>query len=190
MSFKRLKKVHPAWWISLGFIIVALLYVRFVYFVYDWVMTESRDYALMDQLNVMAADLQQYKQSHGSYPENLMQAGISDEYCSYTFNVKKCAKILYKPSFDLQDFKMVSDAYPLSGGWAVLFFSPHFSVTRERMNNHPGDEYNQIREKYGTYCWFCAAYKTEEERGSDTVRPVYKKDSKIFSNPNEWPDLP
>lgn len=196
MVARKLKRINPLIWIFLVIVFVGLLLIRSVYVAYDFILAESRDYGLMDEMDSIGGHAEAYKHLNGSYPQSLADINKSDQYCVHTFNIKRCTTIHYKPSADLQDFKMAADATRLSGAlsgtWAILFYSPKFSVSRDVMNS-PGPEEYKSKYQNGVVCWFCAAYRSTESKqsiGPEDARPVYKQGDKYFSNPDEWPDIP
>jgi hypothetical protein len=190
MFMKKLKKIHPAVWLSFGLITGILLLFYFLFIrVYDWALAEDRDYALMDELHSVGSHAEAYKKMNGAYPKSLADINKSDKFCVNSFYIKKCTTIYYKPTADLQDFKMAADTYPMSGAWPILFYSPEYSVTQQVLSNINSEEY-QAKYKNVDVCVFCAAYKSAAAKGLETSYPVYKKDPKYFSKPEEWPDIP
>ncbi|MDO8658914.1 MAG: hypothetical protein Q7K55_09310 [Candidatus Levybacteria bacterium] len=145
---------------------------------------ESKDYALYNQMHTLAKELYRYKQRNGNYPDNILRIRNTDNLC-----VKRiydgCRKVYYKVSQDKKDFKMAMHSFT----WPILYFHPKISFPPIDGHQQTDKETNKLQEKYGTVCYFCMAYPENEKNPNRELAPVYRKDPKIFSNPDDWPRL-
>ncbi len=142
---------------------------------------EQANYLFYKELHTLAAELKSYKRDHGVYPSTVFSIRKSDVIC-ITYSYKRCRKVFYKPSADLKDFRMAA----VSFSWPkVLFYDPHLSMTSE--------EYRQLtqeqKEKLPYTCFYCEAYPEWYDSSSADDIPIYRKDIRIFSEPDKWPKL-
>lgn len=170
--------------VGLGLFIATLIIVGIPLFFLDGFANEDRDYALFGQVHVLAGELKRYKQEHGNYPETLSAIRSSENLCVHHFYTK-CRKVHYKPSADLQDFRMALRAF----SWPILFYHPQISMTVEESSNIPQAEKDALMEEYGVICFICMAVEQGQASLSSSSTPVYRETPPIFSNPEEWPAL-
>ena len=172
--------------IIVAIVIGLLILVGIPLFIVDRFSDESRDYKLYDEMHVLAQELKEYKKQNGHYPESILTIRKSENLCVF-FIYPKCQKVYYKPSADLQDFKMAMHSF----SWPILYYHPQVSMTTDEVTKIPVDEQDQIIKSYGAICFFCMAYPEGEEVSQEfeTSIPVYRKTPPIFGSPDEWPEI-
>lgn len=160
-------------------IIGVILFTGFILFVADKFADEGRNYTLSSKLNKLGRELKEYKNKNGKYPQSLSTITSSENICSSGI-INKCRKVYYKPSADLNDFKM---AMPSLNN-EVLFYHPEVShELNETITNS-----DEVIRKYGFTCVFCYAL-SEDTNPNSTIGEafIYRKNPKVFENPNDWP---
>lgn len=158
--------------------ILALLMYFLLLFVDD---VESQDYELNQKMHSVAQDLYSYKQKNGIYPDSLKSVISTDELCIKKI-FTRCTTLRYKVSHDKQTFKMAMKSF----SWPILFYDPDFTLPPLDGKKLTQDDYKRLQEKYGTTCTFCMASEENTEKKYQ-YQIIYRKDSKIFPNPEEWP---
>lgn len=172
--------------ILFGLTIPLLIFVGIPLLVIDQFANEDRDYKLSGEMHKLAKELKEYKEKNGTYPTSISIIRNSDNLCVDHFYIK-CRKVHYKPSQDLQDFRMAMYSF----SWPILFYHPQISMTPQELSKLPIEEQNLRTKQFGGICYFCMSYPSERNdlQGSDTSTPAYRKTAPVFSNPNEWPEL-
>lgn len=174
LSFKS-KRINP---IILVLIIVIFIVVGLLIFILDQIADEDRDYKLNREMHKLGKELKEYKKQNGRYPKTILQIRNSDKLCVNHFYTK-CRRVAYKPSNDFQDFKMAIHSFT----WVVLYYEPKRFMTAEEASHLSQQAQDELAKQSGGIgiCFahmFCGISET-----------AYRKDKKLFSNPDEWPIL-
>lgn len=164
--------------IILALIIVVFIAIGLLIFILDQIADEDRDYKLMKEINRLGKELKEYKKQNGKYPKTILQIRDSDKLCVNHFYTK-CKKVSYKPSNDFQDFKMAIHSFT----WLVLYYDPKRFMMYEEATQLSQQARDELNKQYGGIgiCFdhmFCGISEA-----------AYRKDKKIFYNPDEWPIL-
>jgi hypothetical protein len=184
MSYTKPKRVNLIILLCLTFAL--LIVVGIPLFVIDNFANEDRDYKLSDEMHKLAQEIKEYKQQNGKYPVSIAAIRSSNNLCVTHF-YPKCRKVYYKPSQDLQDYRMAMYSF----SWPILFYHPQISMKTDELSKLSKEEQDLRTKQYGTICYFCMSYPpgSKELQGSDTFTPVYRETAPIFANPGEWPEL-
>ena len=147
MSSQKSKKVNLI--ILSGLVFCLLLVVGLPLFFLDKLANEDRDYKLSNELNKLGKNLKEYKKENNHYPKTLQVANFPDNIC-ITQYYTKCQSVYYKPSLDLQNFKMAMHAFSNY----ILFYHPEISHTNEEWNEFTEEYRNEKIKQYGFICFF------------------------------------
>lgn len=159
--------------------IVGILSFAILMFVDD---VSMQNEALNNELHQVAKKLYTYKQSNGNYPDTVLAVIKTDELC-VTELITRCSKLKYKVSPNKQDFRMAIKSFT----WGVYVFHPEFSVPQLDGKELSQKEYDTLTNKYGVVCYACMTRPSSTEGPDGFI--IYRKDSKMFPNPDEWPEL-
>lgn len=146
--------------------------------------SESKAYELNDKLHKLGKDLYSYKQKNGRYPDNVAVVNNTDKLCVKRI-FTSCKKVYYKVSKDRQSFKMAVKSFT----WPVLYLNSEAAMPALDGRTLTEKESMVIEKKYGFVCYFCMAYPENEKNPEKDMAPLYRKDSKVFPNPDDWPKL-
>lgn len=170
MSSTKAKRINP--FIIFGLLATSLLIIGIPLFIIDNLTDEDRDYKLMEEMHKLAKELKEYKQQHKNYPSSLSDVRTSSQLC-VTMLYTKCQTVHYKAINNQQDFRMAVNSF----SWVVLYYHPEMSLAFGK-DPLTEAERKQRLQKHEFLCAFCAVSKAD-----------YRTDKKIFSNPDEWPEL-
>jgi hypothetical protein len=182
MSSKKSRKVNLI--LLSGLIFTLFLVVGLPLFFFDKLADEDRDYKLSNQLNSLGKDLKEYKNKHNQYPKTLNAANLSDTICVNQYYTK-CQQVYYKPSPDSQNFKMAMHAFSNN----ILFYHPDISHMYEEWDKYTEEYRAETVKQYGFMCVFCIAAPESTDPSTINDGVIYRKDPKVFANPEDWPKL-
>ncbi len=163
--------------------IITLIIFISVAYVVDQLTDEDRDYLLNDEMLKLVNELNVYKAQHGIYPKSILEIRQTENLC-VTMGYTKCKKVLYRPIKNYSDFHLAMHSFT----WVELWYRK--DVCRGPNDPHlTNEESDAIVQQYGTIYYFCAAKPESYPLSNSTTFPVYRKEPKIFDNPDEWPVL-
>ncbi|OGG12064.1 hypothetical protein A2Z00_04400 [Candidatus Gottesmanbacteria bacterium RBG_13_45_10] len=144
---------------------------------------QSTNLALYREIHNVAKKIKLYQRQNGVYPSSLSDIGVSEVIC-ITKLYTRCKKLFYKPTLDLQSFRM---AMPVGLG-KILFYRPEVSFSTDEYALLSKITQQQFYDTYHYMCFYCEAYS----EAAWFIPPdglVYKKTPGVFTNPSEWPDI-
>lgn len=172
-------------YILLGIFLAIVGYICYILILIIVIDPSAKRLAFYQEMEHIAHKLKQNKNEKGNYPETLGQIGVSDEICVGNLPLKFCSTLHYQPSTNKQDFRMAMRPFKTQ----ILFYHPEISMTQQEYAQLSKTQIENLLKKYGYLCFYCEAFPQSPVIIGKKPYPIYKQDPKIFSNPNEWPDL-